>query len=296
MYRSPRSLDVRSTLIGALGCTVLFVTLGADRLGTRQTSVSTISMLTREQAEILSHMSVVYLDDRQGGVVKTIRISECNLQVVNGSGATVNTEDGLGNVIIGYNQGAGALVDDRTGSHNLVLGDSNSYLRYGGIVSGTNNAIGGFGGCSVIGGDRNVCNSDRAVMIAGESNEMFATGGVGATIGGKFNRVYANRAVTVGGEWNTILQPAMQSAISGGRACVANGLRSAITAGDGSWADGEGAALIGGLNNRANGDFASVVGGNGNVAGADTSTVGGGRNRTAVGVDDWVAGSLFEDD
>ena len=44
--------------------------------------------LTPEQAEILSHLSIVYLDDGQGSTTKTIRISDVNVQIVNGLGVT----------------------------------------------------------------------------------------------------------------------------------------------------------------------------------------------------------------
>jgi hypothetical protein len=39
----------------------------------------------------------------------------------------------------------------------------------------------------------------------------------------------------------------------------------------------------------------AVCGGAGNTASGGSSTVSGGQNRSAVGVVDWVAGSLFED-
>ncbi|MCP3919119.1 MAG: hypothetical protein GY711_26550 [bacterium] len=40
----------------------------------------------------------------------------------------------------------------------------------------------------------------------------------------------------------------------------------------------------------------TVCGGRGNEAQGDGATVSGGRGRSANGPDDWVAGSLFEDD
>ena len=43
---------------------------------------------TAEEEEILDHLSIVYLDDGQGGRVKTLRVSRINLQIVNGLGAT----------------------------------------------------------------------------------------------------------------------------------------------------------------------------------------------------------------
>jgi hypothetical protein len=51
--------------------------------------------LTPEQAEILSHMSLVFLPDGQGGTVKTIRISRINVQVVNGTNITTGGPNGV---------------------------------------------------------------------------------------------------------------------------------------------------------------------------------------------------------
>jgi hypothetical protein len=39
----------------------------------------------------------------------------------------------------------------------------------------------------------------------------------------------------------------------------------------------------------------AVCGGRSNVASGTYSTVGGGNGHTASGIDDWVAGSLFQD-
>ena len=59
--------------------------------------------LTPEQAEILGHISIVYLDDGQGGQAKTIRLTGVNVQVVNGLDDTTAT-NGLGNLIVGYHE------------------------------------------------------------------------------------------------------------------------------------------------------------------------------------------------
>lgn len=77
----------------------------------------------------------------------------CNVFVVNGEDHT-ETTNGLGNLIIGYNgitpdpfdgsvrcgtkSGTGC---QRSGSHNLVIGDDHEYLSYGGIVTGNENTI-----------------------------------------------------------------------------------------------------------------------------------------------------------
>ena len=43
--------------------------------------------------------------------------------------------NGLGNLVIGYNELRGA-GDDRSGSHNLVIGSRNNYSSHGGLVGG----------------------------------------------------------------------------------------------------------------------------------------------------------------
>jgi len=58
-----------------------------------------IVILTPEQREILSHMSIVFLDDGLGGTVKTIRLTGVNWQIVNGSGTTDGAPDGVGNLV-----------------------------------------------------------------------------------------------------------------------------------------------------------------------------------------------------
>ena len=74
--------------------------------------------LTKEEIallrEVLPHLSIEDLDDGQGGTTRTIRISEVNVQIVNGLGATngnpnfpdsnSGTVNGLGNLIVGYNE------------------------------------------------------------------------------------------------------------------------------------------------------------------------------------------------
>ena len=98
--------------------------------------------LTPEQQEILSHMSIVYMSDGQGGMNKTIRFTGTNVQIVNGLGATNGNPanpyasvtgtaaNGLGNLIIGYNEFSTVPVGLRTGSHNLAVGIGNTYTSF----------------------------------------------------------------------------------------------------------------------------------------------------------------------
>src|SRR5262245_61365296 len=100
-----------------------------------------------EVSEILSHMSIVYLDDGKGKKLKTIRISDVNVQIVNGTGRTGAPQGkgtGLGNLIVGYNETGNPLGDDRSGSHCIVVGEQNSY-GVGCFVAGkSNSALGTF--------------------------------------------------------------------------------------------------------------------------------------------------------
>jgi len=46
---------------------------------------------------------------------------KCKVHIRSGSGKTDGAVNSLGNLIIGYNEGAGANIK-RTGSHNLIIG------------------------------------------------------------------------------------------------------------------------------------------------------------------------------
>ena len=149
-----------SLLAGLLVGGVLLVLLGMQQVS------STRLIITGEQQEILSHMSIVYLDDGYGNLVnKAIRISDINVQIVNGLGATngyptdpttndpaLTVTNGLGNLIVGYNELGSWHVDNRTGSHNIVGGISSSYWSYAGFVVGYSGTISG-PICSVGGGN-----------------------------------------------------------------------------------------------------------------------------------------------
>lgn len=86
----------------------------------------------------------------------TLVLSGMNVQIVNGQGATATT-NGLGNLIVGYNEdhtdnacvpsnddcryrGDGA-ADTRNGSHNQIVGVDHTYSSYAGLLAGHNNTI-----------------------------------------------------------------------------------------------------------------------------------------------------------
>ena len=121
----------------------------------------------------------------------TLRVAGANLQVVNGLGVT-GTVNGLGNVIVGYDEtnsglpavcSFGQYVDQtsctsgggtwavahKSGSHNLVLGYGHRYSRYGGLLAGYSNTANGLY-VSVGGGTFNTANGNYASVSGGSTN------------------------------------------------------------------------------------------------------------------------------
>ncbi len=168
-----------------------------------------------------------------------------NLHVTNGTGNTASI-NGLGNIIIGYNEPRQVSGNERSGSHTLVVGSFNNFSSYGGIVAGAGNSVSGpF--ATVSGGEGNIANNSYASISGGRDN-------------------------TASGAW---------SAISGGRDSLASGEHSFVGGGEGNWASGAYAAVTGGSDNEAEGARSVVSGGLSNQATGDTSSVSGGRDNTA---------------
>src|SRR5262249_12829054 len=59
-------------------------------------------------------------------------ITGANLRIVNGLGAT-ETTNGLGNLIVGYNEPRQFAPNVRTGSHNVVVGMEHNFSSFGGL-------------------------------------------------------------------------------------------------------------------------------------------------------------------
>ncbi len=162
----------------------------------------------------------------------TLTFSGMNLQVVNGTGSTGGTPNGEGNVIIGYNTSSG---DDKSGSHNLVVGDLHTYSQFAGIVAGQNHSNTG-SLSSLVGGDNNTATGTSSFIGGGANNT--AGGNVafvgGSIIGGNSNSASGNSSFAGGGEINT-----------------ANGIRSFVGGGNNNIADGNESFVGGGAGNTA---------------------------------------------
>jgi hypothetical protein len=185
--------------------------------------------------KILPHVN--YVETGVGGKT-TIQFSGINVQVVNGAGKTAS-RNGAGNLVIGYDEGAGA----QTGSHSLVLGSEQAYTGWGAIVAGTNNTAAG--AYDVVFGFQNVA----------EGAEASVTGG------------FKNKAGN------------LQASVSGGSGNVASGSSASISGGVENVASGRGSSVSGGTFNIAQGEESSVTGGEVNEARYRSSVSGGSRNR-----------------
>jgi len=151
-----------------------------------------------------------------------------NVQVVNGTGTT-HSANGLGNLIVGYNRArtAGAVCSvgyydneadcrakgglwassHKSGSHNIVGGDLNSYSAWGGLVLGIENVINA-PYAAVTGGTVNAASADLSSVSGGSNNStsgMYSTvsGGAGNSAAGPFSSVSggARRAASGSEDW-----------------------------------------------------------------------------------------------
>ena len=195
-----------------------------------------------------------------GAGLPELVITGANLRIVNGLGTT-DTVNGVGNLIVGYNEPRADGATVQTGSHNIVGGQFNNFSSFGGLVVGSSNEISG------------------AVAAVSGGSSHIASGNFSSISGG-----VGNRAEGEG------------SAVSAGQGNRATGIFASISGGFGGRADGALSSISGGFGNMATGTASSVSGGEANTASGDESSVTGGHNRVAPGDFDWVAGGLFQDE
>lgn len=191
-----------------------------------------------------------------------IVLAGANLNIQNGGGTT-DTTTGTGNLIIGYNV-LGTAGDPRTGSHNLIIGDSHSYSSYAGIVAGEENSILA-PYASIVGGGSGIVQADH-----------------GSILGGFGNSVDAAYGSIVGGVYNIVNTGADGASILGGFENETAGLYASVVGGFQNQAVGESSSVLGGEANVANGLSSAVLGGLRNVVEADEGVVLGGKDQTIV--------------
>lgn len=177
---------------------------------------------------------------------------DANVQIESGSGSTTD-DTGLGNLAIGYDEDssttnavcpiASEIDRDRTGSHNLIVGECQRFTASGGLVAGLSNTIGGEF-ASVSGGIFNTADGDYSSVSGGAAN---AASGEESSVSG--------------GESNEARGPG--SSVSGGVSGKANGPNDSISGGDLNTASGYDSSISGGRENAASGTDSSILGGHG---------------------------------
>lgn len=280
--------DVDSVTAGSASNAAAITTNSTD-IASNATAVDELAAnpaagLSDEQSEMLGHMSIrQMLVDDEGNTAKTIRFSGVNVQVVNGTGSTDGDGNGLGNLIVGYNGLRSDDEDDQTddsndrsGSHNLVVGNENNYSIFAGQVVGWRNTISG-AFSTVSGGYTNTASGNVSTVSGGSLN--IAEGDSSTVGGGRDNTASGSRS-TVSGGYNNIASGAT-STVSGGGNNDAEGVSSTVSGGNSNTASVERSTVSGGQRNRASATHSTVSGGYNNTASGDFSTVSGVRDITA---------------
>ncbi len=322
--------DDNSSRITALEATVAALQATVNSL---QATVATL------QTGIVPNLGD-YLEITTMNGYTTALFSAVNVQVVNGTDDQTAI-NGLGNLIVGYNESDGFcdilryanqsecedsrpatwMIPVKTGSHNLVAGNKNSYSSHGGVVFGYGNSISGeysgvTGGTvntaseyvsSVSGGGGNTASGRTSSVSGGVSN--IAIGNNSSVSGGTRNTARGDSSSVSGGSENAASEYASSvsgghintasgyfSSVSGGRDNSARWFYSSVSGGESNTAIGDKSSVSGGSGNTASGNSSSVSGGRDNAASEYASSVSGGNNRAVTDQYDWAAGSLWEDE
>lgn len=190
-----------------------------------QADVDTLSPLT-SLAPLATHVSVETgtINDLPG---PHVIFTGANVHIRNGhSWADSLTENGKGNLILGYNESGGYAPAERNGSHNVVVGPYHRYNFGVGLVIGYNSRLGG-DGASVSGGLSNNAGGEFASVSGGSNNHATA----------------------------------LAASVSGGDNNVASGGNASISAGQMNQASGDLSSVSGGTNNSATAVLSTIGGG-----------------------------------
>ena len=139
--------------------------------------ISGLDETVGNQAQQLGVLTNLFANFSRDG--SDIYITAANLHIVNGLNST-DTTNGLGNLIVGYNELRGT-GDDRSGSHNVVVGSEENFSSYGGFVVGLENSISA-AFASVSGGYSNIASGVSSSVSGG--NNGTASGEYSSVSGG----------------------------------------------------------------------------------------------------------------
>jgi hypothetical protein len=231
-----------------------------------------------------------------------IYFNRANVHIRSGSGKTDGTVNGLGNLIVGYNE-LRTTGNYRTGSHNIIVGTKNNFNSFGGIVAGLNNELSGqyssvTGGIyveaagfasSVSGGNKNIASGDYSSVTGGLSNTASHQY---SSVSGGANNIASNYYSSISGGWYNVANGSFSS-VSGGNSNTASGFDSSVSGGYSNTASGSYSSVSGGRENTASGHFSSVSGGMLGHPYGLASSISGGYNNIVNNDYYWIAGHLL---
>ena len=210
-------------IVAVVLCAVAIAPQGAfarttsQRLATLEKTVSSLSKTVKSQKSKIAslssrlstveHSSVMHLSPYVSLETTTINglagphviFTGVNLHVRSGAGQT-DDANGLGNLIVGYDEMLASTETSRTGSHNLVVGHGNKFTSFGGFVGGWGNYISSpF--ASVLDGSFNTASGGNSSVTGGENNKATEScssvgGGQGNTASGLFSAVSGGQGQT----------------------------------------------------------------------------------------------------
>jgi trimeric autotransporter adhesin len=228
-----------------------FLMMASSASATEKLSQGEIKLLK----SILPH--ITYMGSGLGGK-PTIRFSGVNVQIVNGDGKT-RSVNGEGNLVIGYDESENQFGQkfEQTGSHDLVLGELQTFTSFGGIVGGFANGIKApF--TSVTGGELNIASEALASVSGGEENT--ASGGLGSSVSGGVGNIASGDRAWVGGGDHGVAS-GQRASVSGGHENAASGPESSVSGGTQNKAVGREAWVGGGFRNNAEGNASAIFAG-----------------------------------
>lgn len=156
-------------------------------LGDLEGDVSALETATDGVEDLMSYVDVDTSDD-------SVSFVGANLFVQSGAGTTDGTVNGLGNLVVGYDEDDSSGGADKSGSHNIVFGVGATYRSFGGLVGGEDNAVEGEYSVVVTGAD-NAAQGDFGVVLGGYDNAAYyndysvVVGGYGNDARGKYSAV-----------------------------------------------------------------------------------------------------------
>jgi trimeric autotransporter adhesin len=167
--------------IAALQATVAELQQGVAQVTSVNTAQSTAAAALQHQVNLIASNPALALGPfvsintvpTYQGYGPTIVFTGANVQIVSGSGMT-NDSSGKGNLILGYNVSPVLNswgIGNRSGSHDLIIGDQHWYAGSGNIVSGLHNSVDGWG--EVVFGNYNQAANTGSIILGGTQQTQF---------------------------------------------------------------------------------------------------------------------------